>query len=45
MDEFHAQDDLNVRITAVCDVFDKHALNGMEVGANLFRKGIGRRDG
>lgn len=41
MDEFHAQDDLNVRITAVCDVFDKHALNGMEVGANLFRKGTG----
>lgn len=39
--QFRAQDDLNVKITAVCDVFDKHAQRGMETGANIHRAGKG----
>ncbi len=41
MEEFYAQDNLNVRITAICDVFEKNARLGVEIGANLYRKGSG----
>lgn len=41
MEDFLAQDHLNVKITAVCDVFDKNAQNAVEVGANLHRNGTG----
>ncbi|MBW6497975.1 MAG: Gfo/Idh/MocA family oxidoreductase [Bacteroidales bacterium] len=41
MEEFFAQDNLNVRITAICDVFDKNARLGVEIGANLYRNGRG----
>ncbi len=39
LNEFREQEDLNVRVTAVCDVFDKNAGFGMDAGANLFRNG------
>ncbi len=39
LDEFRAQEDLNVRITAVCDVFDKNAQRAIETGANAGRNG------
>ncbi len=41
LEKFMAQNDLNVEITAICDVFDKNALSGMETGANRHRNGIG----
>ncbi|MDP2424511.1 MAG: Gfo/Idh/MocA family oxidoreductase [Bacteroidales bacterium] len=39
LDEFLSQDNLNVRITAVCDVFDKNAKRALEIGANIYRSG------
>lgn len=39
LDEFMAQEQLNVRVTAVCDVFGKHAAEGMAAGSNLYRNG------
>lgn len=39
LDEFMAQEQLNVRVTAVCDVFGKNAAQGMAAGSNLYRNG------
>ena len=41
MEEFMAQDNLNVKITAICDVFDKNAERAKETGANEYRNGTG----
>lgn len=41
LEEFYAQDDLNVKITAICDVFEKNARRGVETAANLYRNGTG----
>lgn len=37
--EFQAQEVLNVKVTAVCDVFDKNAERGRSTGANIHRNG------
>jgi predicted dehydrogenase len=39
--EFLEQDDLNIQITGVCDLFDVHAQNAMAAAANVGREGIG----
>ncbi len=36
--DFIQQEDLNVEITAVCDIFDVHARQALEAGANRERK-------
>lgn len=41
LEEFYAQDNLNVKITAICDVFEKNARRGIETGANFYRNGTG----
>lgn len=38
---FLEQDDLNVRITAVCDIFDTYGTMAQEMGANIYREGTG----
>lgn len=38
-ESYMEQPDLNVQITAVCDIFDVHALRAMEASANLNREG------
>ena len=43
--EFMDQDDLNVRVTAVCDIFDTYAERAMQAGANIHREGAGGRMG
>ena len=35
--DFIEQEDLNVKITAVCDIFDVHAEEGIAAGANIYR--------
>jgi predicted dehydrogenase len=40
--DFREQDDLNIRITAVCDIFDTYGKMAQETGANVNREG---RDG
>lgn len=37
--EFRNQEDLNIQITAVCDVFDKNAERALKTGANVHRNG------
>lgn len=37
--EFRNQEDLNIQITAVCDVFDKNAERALKTGANVYRNG------
>ena len=37
--DFLEQDDLNIRLTAVCDVFDDYAQYAIEAGANNRRQG------
>jgi len=34
------QDDLNVEVTAVCDIFDKHAEEAIAAGSNIHREGL-----
>ena len=41
LEQFMTQENLNVKITAICDVFDKHAERAVETGANFFRNGKG----
>ncbi len=38
--DFISQDDLNVRITAVCDVFDTYGNMAREMAANIRREGL-----
>lgn len=40
-EEFLQQDDLNVKVTGVCDLFDVHAEGALAAGANTGREGIG----
>lgn len=37
--EFNAQENLNIKITAICDVFEKNARRAIETGANAYRNG------
>ena len=43
--DFLEQDDLNIRITGVCDLFDVHAQDAMAAAANIGREGIGGQMG
>jgi len=43
--QFLDQEDLNVQITAICDVFDLNAEKGMEASSNLYRNGSGGKMG
>jgi predicted dehydrogenase len=40
--EWLEQEDLNIAITGICDVFDKHAENGLATAANDVRPGGGK---
>jgi predicted dehydrogenase len=44
-DDFLQQDDLNVQVTGVCDLFDVHAERAMEASANVGREGAGGTPG
>ncbi len=39
LNDFREQEDLNVKITAVCDIFDKNAEKAIRAGANIHRTG------
>ena len=39
--DFLSQDDLNIRITGVCDLFDVHAEDALAAAANIGREGSG----
>ena len=39
--DFMAQDDLNLVVKGICDIYDVHAEKAMRAGANLHRKGAG----
>ncbi|MFZ4549466.1 MAG: Gfo/Idh/MocA family protein, partial [Bacteroidales bacterium] len=41
LEDFRAQENLNVKITAICDVFDKNANRAIAAGANVHRNGKG----
>ena len=41
LEDFRAQENLNIKITAICDIFDKNAERGMAAGANVHRNGTG----
>ena len=43
--EFIEQEDLNIRITAICDIFDVHAEEAIAAGANIHREGINGKYG
>ncbi len=40
-EDFLQQDDLNVQVTGICDLFDTHAERAMAAAANSGREGIG----
>lgn len=40
-EDFLQQEDLNVQVTAVCDLFDVHAENAMKASSNISREGLG----
>ncbi len=40
-EDFLRQDDLNVEVTGVCDLFDSNAERAMEASANVGREGVG----
>ncbi len=42
---FLEQDDLNIRVTGVCDLFDVHAENAMAAAANIGRESVGGQMG
>ena len=44
-DDFRTQENLNVRITAVCDIFDTYAKMACEAGANTAREGSSGKQG
>ena len=43
--DFIEQEDLNVKITAVCDIFDVHAEEGIAAGTNIYREGLNGKYG
>jgi predicted dehydrogenase len=44
-DEFKEQDDLNVVITGVCDIFDVYSEAAMLAGSNIHKEGTGGKSG
>jgi predicted dehydrogenase len=44
-EEYLAQAGLNVRMTAVCDIFETYGNMSKEAGANIFREGTGGKMG
>ena len=42
LDNFMAQDNLNVSVTGICDIFDLHAQKGLDIAANDIRPGGGQ---
>jgi predicted dehydrogenase len=44
-EDFLAQDDLNIQVTGVCDLFDYHADKAMAAAANIGREGTGGQSG
>ena len=43
--DFLEQEDLNIRVTAICDIFDIHAEQGIAAGANINREGLNGKYG
>jgi predicted dehydrogenase len=43
--DFRELDDLNIRITAVCDIFDTYGKMAQETAANIYREGTGGKMG
>ncbi|GAP67881.1 predicted dehydrogenase [Bacteroidales bacterium 6E] len=43
--DFKQQDDLNIRVTAVCDIFDTYGTMAQEAAANINREGKGGQMG
>ncbi|NDV58076.1 Gfo/Idh/MocA family protein [Bacteroides sp. 519] len=43
--DFREQEDLNIEITGVCDIFDTFAEQGIAAGANIYREGVGGKTG
>ncbi len=43
--DFKEQEDLNVVLTGVCDIFDTFAEEGIAAGANIYREGKGGKTG
>ncbi|NDV68356.1 Gfo/Idh/MocA family protein [Dysgonomonas sp. 25] len=43
--DFKEQEDLNIQLVAVCDIFDTFAENGLAAGANIYREGVGGKMG
>lgn len=43
--DFVEQEDLRIRITAVCDIFDTFAERAMDAGANIYREGLNGKYG
>jgi predicted dehydrogenase len=44
-EEYLQQDDLNVRVTGVCDIFDTYGIMAQEAGANIYREGTSGKMG
>lgn len=44
-EEYLGQEDLNIEITSICDVFEKRAQQAVEAGANINREGTGGKMG
>jgi len=45
LEDFLSQPDLNVEVTAICDVFDVHAEEALRASANIYREGTGGKFG
>lgn len=43
--DFMEQDDLQIKITAVCDIFDTYAERAISAGANIHREGLNGKYG
>jgi predicted dehydrogenase len=43
--DFRDLDDLNIRITAVCDIFDTYGKMAQDTAANIYREGTGGKMG
>ncbi len=44
-EDYMNQDDLNLVVNGVCDIFDVHATEGLLAGANINRQGTGGKSG
>jgi len=43
--DFKEQEDLNIVLAGVCDIFDTFAEEGLAAGANIYREGVGGKMG